>query len=125
MNPFESKLGPEELAQVAVAKYLALQYPNVLWFHPPQETYTKSRFQKWKNKMMGVKKGPSDILIFEPRKFTFGLAIEMKHGRNKCTKDQSDFLESLALRGWRTHVCYSSADAIEIIDDYLKGHKHV
>jgi len=121
MNPFERLLKPEEVAQSAVVTYLSLQYPNVLFHHSPQETYTKSRFQKWKNKVMGTKRGCPDILIFEPCKYNFGLAIEMKNGRNKCTPDQTAFLEALALRGWRTHVCYSSADAIEVIDDFLRG----
>ena len=116
---FFGKLKPEEASQIAVVKYLSLQYPGILWCHPPQETYTESRFQKWKNKMMGVKRGVPDLLIFEPRGFNFGLAIEMKYGRNKPTKDQQDWLIALGNRGWRTHVCRSSADAIDIIDDYL------
>jgi len=124
---FWGKIGPEEAAQTAVVKYLALKYPKVLWCHPPQETYTKSSFQKWKNKVMGVQRGVPDLLIFEstrqPSKkggaVHFGLAIEMKHGSNKCTKDQADWLTALGDRGWRTHVCYSSQDACDIIDDYL------
>jgi len=129
MNPFERKLGPEEQSQIAVAQYLSLQYPDVLWFHSPQETYTKSAYQKWKNRLMGVKKGVPDILICENivsqrgKTLYCGLAIEMKYGKNKCTPEQLEFLALLSARGWRTHVCYSSGDAIDAIDDYLKGHK--
>ena len=100
MNPFENKLGPEERAQVAVVRYIGLKYPNVLFHHSPQETYTKSNFQKWKNRMMGTRKGCPDILIFEKMEAEkvgynllvySGLAIEMKHGKNKCTADQTEF----------------------------------
>jgi len=133
MNPFENKLGPEERAQVAVVRYIGLKYPNVLFHHSPQETYTKSNFQKWKNRMMGTRKGCPDILIFEPTKGFYsltgpdvivppiGLAIEMKHGRNKCTPDQNNFLNELEKRGWQTAVCYDSEEAMHVIDEYLGG----
>ena len=129
---FMDKLGPEEQAQAAVVNYLRLQYPQVLFHHSPQETHTKSKFQRWKNKVLGTRPGCPDLLIFyshiksikdkyselELRVF-MGLAIEMKHGRNKLTAEQSMFMEQLNDDGWFCEVCYSSAEAIEVIDNYL------
>jgi hypothetical protein len=123
---FIDMLGPEESAQVAVINYLRLQYPKVLYTHPAQETYTRSKFQKFKNKVLGVSAGVPDLLIFDPKPcedntgyYHHGLAIEMKHGRNKCTAEQNKWLKALAERGWKTTVCYGSAEAMDVIDEYL------
>jgi len=120
---FERYLGPEESAQVAVVNYLRLAYPKVLFHHSPQETYTKSHYQKWKNKALGTIPGCPDLLIFELSvqglRNSAGLAIEMKHGRNKPTAEQNKFMNELKRCGWRCEVCYDSAEAIEVIDDYF------
>ena len=61
---FDKFLGPEELAHKAVVHYLTVAYPDVLFHHSPQETRTTSKFQRWRNKVLGTRAGCPDILIF-------------------------------------------------------------
>ena len=117
-------LGPEEQMQVAVVNYLKLKYRDVLFMHPAQETYTKSKFQHYKNKVMGVKKGVPDLLIFnsgrgEAFECYKGLAIELKYGKNKPTAAQDDWAKQLMKNGWLASVAYSTDEAMKIIDLYL------
>jgi hypothetical protein len=44
----------------------------------------------------------------------------MKVGRNRPTPDQRRWLEFLAGQGYRTAVCFSAAEAIEVITRYLE-----
>jgi len=132
---FAQYLTPEEAAQAAVVNYLRLKYPDVLFYHSPQETFTKSKFQRWKNKVLGVRAGVPDLLIFRYyfssnddlgeiddeyiAQMYYGLAIEMKHGKGKPTPAQNDFMNALENNGWRCEVCYDSEEAMHVIDEYL------
>lgn len=110
---------PEEILQIAIADYLRLQYPNVLWWHTANERQTSPQ-RGAKLKRMGVKAGVPDILIFEFIGLIHGLAIELKIKPNKPTKNQLQVLEDLKYRDWKTAVCYNFDEAKKIIDEYLK-----
>ena len=67
-------------------------------------------------KAAGVKRGVPDILF--PIRFGSynGLAIELKAGINRTTKDQVVWLDVLENQGWKTAVCYGWVNAaIEIV----------
>jgi len=128
---FMQYLTPEEASQVTVVNYLLLQYPDVLFHHSPQEIHTISKFQRWKRKVLGTIPGCPDLLIFHEKRFPIkgdkiernyycGLAIEMKHGRNRPTRTQNDFMNKLTRAGWKCEVCYDSLEAHEVIDEYLE-----
>lgn len=120
---------PETDLQIAVGKYLRLQYPNALWIHVPNERKTNIRFNKQGRayspmgnllSKMGVKKGAPDILIFEQNNVFNGLAIELKIEPNKPTPDQLNFLFALTIRKWDACICYSFDTAKNVIDKYFK-----
>jgi hypothetical protein len=67
----------------------------------------------------GVKAGVPDILLPVARGGYHGLAIEMKHGRNKPTPEQAEWLAALAAEGWQTCVAYGFEEARQAIQDYL------
>jgi hypothetical protein len=116
----------EDALQIAVATYLNLQYPNVLWCHVPNGG-SRNAIEGAKFKKMGVKPGVSDILIFEfkeagwdGRHFSVcGLAIELKIKPNKPTPEQLNFMERLRNQNWVTGICYTFDEAKLAIDTYL------
>ena len=79
-------------------------------------------------KAEGVRKGVPDVFLPVPMTYVSegqvtdmkaGLWIEMKAGKNKPSDEQNWWIENLQEMGYRVEVCYSSGDAIEIINDYL------
>jgi hypothetical protein len=109
--------------QMQVAQYLDLR--GWLWNHTANERKTTIR-AGGRLKKKGVKPGVPDVMIYEswcgewpddddfsgpPR--GFGVAIELKVGRNKPTEAQNGWLDALAARGWSTHVCRSLDGVIE------------
>lgn len=74
-----------------------------------------------KLKAAGTSRGVPDILYFRPRGQYRGLAIEMKHGKNRPTEDQKSWMASLENCGWRCVVCYSTGDAWQELLDYYEG----
>lgn len=84
----------------------------------------------------GVKKGVPDIFLPVPMTYVndgqvtdmkAGLWIEMKAGKNKPSEEQKWWMEQLQSFGYRVEVCYSTDEAIEVIENYLdtklSGHK--
>ena len=114
---------PEDRLQIAVMDYLRYQYPNVLAIHVANERAT-SPMQGALLKRKGVTAGVPDVLIFEPKIEPYwleyyGLAIELKVGKNKPTARQVEMLERFKMAAWNAHVCYSFEEAKEVIDNYL------
>lgn len=81
-----------------------------------------------KMKEEGVKKGVPDVFLPVPMTYTnegqvtdmkAGLWIEMKAGKNKTSPEQDWWIENLEEMGYRVEVCYSSGEAIHIIEEYL------
>lgn len=107
----------EDDLQIQVAQYLDLK--RVFWFHPANERKTTPQAGA-RLKAKGVKAGVPDCMIMLPRGDYNGLAIELKHGKNKPTEHQEAVLNNLQSCGWKTAVCYSFDDAKEIIDNYLR-----
>lgn len=107
--------------------YIRLQYPDVLAFHVANERKTSPQAGA-KLKKKGVLAGVADILIFRrkhdphfqplPRMF-FGLAIELKVGKNKQTPSQLKFQKMITNESWKYVVCYDFDTAREIIDKHL------
>jgi len=120
----------EQDLNIAVADYLTLQYPDVLFCHIANERKT-SKLRGGKFKQMGVKSGMPDVMIFKTKieddefglKITPGLAIELKIKPNTLTENQQEILQKLKKENWLTKVCYSFDEAKEFIDSELnKNH---
>ena len=105
--------------QKAVCKYLDLN--NVLYCGSMGGQYQAHFSQRIKAKKSGYKKGFPDLFIYEPRGNYYGLAIELKVGYNKPTKEQLYWRNELNKRGYKAEICNGIDEALEVIDDYLKG----
>lgn len=71
-------------------------------------------------KRQGVKPGVPDLCIPVPADGYHGLYIEMKYGRNKLTKEQRGWMDTLMRNGYMCFVCYSAERAIEATREYLR-----
>lgn len=76
---------------------------------------------------MGLERGVSDLFLPYPRGAYSGLWIEMKHGKNKLTEDQRDWLQFCSGQGYAVYVAYSFEEGRDAVARYLnlnKGDKH-
>lgn len=109
----------ELLEQKTLFEFLALiesQEPKLQYmFHVPNGGHRHPAVAA-QMKSAGVKRGVPDILF--PMCFGEynGLAIELKAGINRTTKDQVVWLDVLEKEGWKVAVCYGWVNAaIEIV----------
>ena len=105
--------------QKAICKYLDLK--GVLYCASMGGQYQPHFSQRIKAKKSGYKKGFPDLFIYEPVGEFHGLAIELKVGKNRATKDQLKWQKELNDRGYRAEVCNGLDEAIDVIDNYLNN----
>lgn len=124
--------------QIAVADYLRLQYPEVI-FHSDFGSgikLTKGQAVKQKRQNGGRRAWP-DLFIVEPVfkedcTGCYGLFIELKKDGTRLKKkngewasdhiaEQAEMLERLEFRGYRAMFAVGFDDAKKIIDLYFKG----
>lgn len=118
-NPYDKYLGKEDKLQRSLIAYLNMQYPQAFVVHIPNEG-RRTMFERYKFKTLGGVSGMPDIMIFNPSKRRNGLAIELKAGSNKPTKNQLECLKKLQQMDWEA---FWSADFEYIkqrIDQYFK-----
>ena len=71
----------------------------------------------------GLRSGVPDLVLPVPACGYHGLFIELKQGKNKPSDNQLRWHILLSYLGYRVVVCYSKADAINLIIEYMKGYK--
>lgn len=118
-NHYHKYLGPEDKLQNAVMDYIAMQYPEVLAAHIPNEG-KRTPFERFKFKYLGGKAGIPDVMVFCPSGDFVGLAIELKAGRNKPTEAQLKWLDELGKNGWSAHCLNDFDNCKQTIDKYFK-----
>lgn len=107
-------------ALIAWMGYEQKKYPELAYLYSiPNDIRTTPR-RAAIAKAMGMKAGVPDLCLPAPRGPWHGLYIEMKHGKNKPSPDQKDFLRYLSSVGYATRVCYSAQAASDEILAYLK-----
>lgn len=137
----------EALLQIAVANYIATNYPDVN-FHSDfgsgvKLTPMQAKLQASQN---AHRAGWPDMFIAKPRlvlsedgepDFIHGLFIELKadgttvyrrDGKltaNKHIRDQAKVLESLRLAGYRAEFAVGFYQAKKLIDDYLESEEEM
>ncbi len=94
------------------------------WNHTPNEGKRNPRTGALL-KRKGMKRGVPDVMIYENwvsepdfnfRDFRqFGVAIELKIGRNKPTTDQCAWLDALEQRGWKVATCRTLAEVQHVL----------
>nr|DAY32425.1 MAG TPA: Nuclease [Caudoviricetes sp.] len=119
--------------QIAIADYLRLRYPDIL-FHSDfgsgvHLTVRQAVIQKRQN---GGRRGYPDLFVAEPRGKYHGLYIEIKKDGEKLTKkdgswrtphiaEQAKMLEKLRQAGYKAEFGIGFEGCKKIIDDYLRN----
>lgn len=110
----------EEFIQMAVMQYLRMHHrTREVAFHPANERKTSPQHGA-KLKAMGVLAGVSDIVLPIPTKLYHGLFLELKAPGGKLTATQKLFLKAVNAQGYLGVVAYSTQEAINVIDNYLR-----
>lgn len=94
-------------------------YPELRWLHHIPNGGTRDSAEAIKLKNMGVKRGVSDLCLPFPHGRYHGLYIEMKYGKNRLTKEQSQFLCDMCDSKHCVAVCYDAQSAAALIEKYM------
>lgn len=118
--------GSEDEEQQKVIQWAELMsnaYPDLQMLYHVPNGGSRNRVEAAKLKRMGVRAGVPDLVLPVPRNGYAGLYIELKVGENRPSKNQKNWLEKLALHGYKALVCYGGNEAIEILEKYIKSPK--
>lgn len=121
MNLRNMKRG-EDTEQIKVIRWAAgaeCRYPELRWLYHIPNGGTRDSAEAIKLKNMGVKRGVSDLCLPFPHGRYHGLYIELKYGKNRLTKEQSQFLCDMCDSKHCVAVCYDAQTAIELIGKYI------
>lgn len=110
---------PEFRIQSIFITSVQLLYPDLLFTIAPAG-FIMSAGMAMKMIRMGYRKGTPDLLFFEPRGPFHGLLIEFKAPGGKISDAQRDFLAAAENRGYKTAVCFSTAEALSVLAEYLR-----
>ena len=113
----------EAADQEAIFRWAELnknKYPELaLLYHIPNGG-SRNKIEAANLKRQGVKAGVPDICLPVARGEYHGLYIELKHGKNKLSDLQREWLAWLNEQGYLALCVYGWEDAVGIIERYLK-----
>lgn len=119
---------PEAIEQEKVIKWARdneNNYPFLWLLHSSLNGVKLSKNQAGRAKTQGMLSGVPDLFLPVPKNGFHGLYIEMKSEKGRVSVSQNRFLSVTNELGYQSIVCYSSEDAIEKINEYLKNANHV
>lgn len=121
----------EESLQIAISKYIKLQYPNVVFtsessgIRVPIGVAAKMKAQRSRHKQL-------DMIILKPKPPYYGLVIELKDTKsspfkkngalktNKHVEEQSETINLLSGEGYYATFAVGFDEARRVIDEYMK-----
>lgn len=109
----------EQCAFIEYARFKALLDSRYECVAATPNAGKRSPFAAMRLVKEGMSRGFPDVSVLVPNERHHGLFIEFKIKPNKVTPDQAAWLKRLALNGYYTAVCWSAAEAIELVDKYL------
>ena len=120
----------EESLQIAVCRYIAHKYPDVIFSCDLASGMKLTIGQAVKAKKMRSSRAYPDLFIAEPRGGYAGLYLELKTvspwkktgglKKDKHLEEQSEMLDRLWLKGYMAVFAVGIDEAIKIIDNYMK-----
>lgn len=90
-----------------------------LLFHIPNQSATDVKYRA-NNKRMGVRAGTPDYMLAVPQGQYHGAFIEMKAPDGRVSDEQKAIGQALAAQGYKVTICYSTDEARQAIEAYLK-----
>lgn len=114
----------EQINVIQWAGWNTNRYPELKWLHHCPNGGSRNRAEAVKLKQMGVKAGVSDLCLPYPKGIYCGLYIEMKYGDNRQQDTQKEFLADMAKAGHFVATCYSSEEAVKVLEEYCNLPHH-
>ena len=111
----------EQETVIQWARICSGKWPELKLLHHIPNGGRRNAKEAAKLKRMGVLAGVADLHMPVARGGYHGLYIEMKYDDGRILESQKSFLKAAAAEGNYCIVCYSAADAIEILDLYMHG----
>lgn len=103
------------------AAFMSGRYPELeLLYHIPNGG-SRNTIEAANLKRQGVKAGVPDLCLPVARGHFHGLYIELKHGSNKPSENQTRWIAALRIQGYVAEVCYGWQQAVEVITEYLNS----
>lgn len=109
----------EQARFFAILRRLEVKYPGLRWAFAIPNGFLDTKFKRIKAWREGVISGVSDVFIPMPSRGHHGLFLEFKRAGGIATKEQLQFLATMASRGYRAHVVYGLKEALEVLKDYI------
>lgn len=116
--PTRKNKSPEHDIQVALIGLLESIEPKPLYTATVGGVRLAIHTAK-KMKEAGYSSGVPDLLIFEPRGFYNGLAIEVKTEKGRASDEQKAWAKALNDRGWRAEICKGFDECADVISEYF------
>lgn len=114
----------EDAAQAEVIRWARMRQAAVpeleLLYHVPNGG-KRGKLEACRLKAQGVRAGVPDLHLPVARAGYHGLWIEMKTATGRLSEDQRKIIAMLRDEGHRVEVCRSAADAVEVLDDYMRA----
>ncbi|WP_370554260.1 VRR-NUC domain-containing protein [Edwardsiella tarda] len=118
-NPDLVKGHQEHFLQVRLFDRFERRYPEIYaLMHATPNGGARSKVAGAEMQAEGQKKGYPDLSLDAPRGVYHGLRIEMKHGNNKPTKEQKEWLNRLTMLGY----CCAVFNDLEAVSDFILGY---
>ena len=111
---FRDHLGPEDLLQEACLRWCDRKLPGIPVIHVPNEG-KRSDFEQFKFKTLGGNSGVSDLFLPHTSGNQKGIWIELKHGRNKLSPAQLEFLIKMYYQGYAVAVVWDKVEDFELL----------
>lgn len=124
MSTTHVRRSSEDAEQETVIQWARIssgRWPELGLLHHIPNGGSRNKREAVKLKRMGVLAGVADLHLPVSRAGYCGLYIEMKYDDGKLSTTQKTFLRLAARFGNYCAVCYSAAEAIEILDAYVQG----
>ena len=111
----------EQETVIQWARYCSGKWPELALLHHIPNGGSRNKKEAVKLKRMGVLAGVSDLHLPVARAGYTGLYIEMKYEDGRLLDSQKEFMKRAALWDNYCVVCYSAADAIEVLQNYVNN----
>ena len=111
----------EQETVIQWARYCSGKWPKLKLPHHIPNGGSRNKKEAVKLKRMGVLAGVSDLHLPVARAGYIGLYIEMKYENGHLLDSQKEFMKRAALWDNYCVVCYSAADAIEVLENYVNN----
>lgn len=112
VNKWLNKMGEEAKTQKEFVRWFKASYPNSIIYHVPNGIDCKNGVDRYVRKCLGVEAGVPDLHIIHNKQSLF---IEFKTLKGILSDEQKKMIGKFEMAGIPVFVCYSFAEAVNVI----------